>query len=369
MTGTKRPAGCSSRAAQNGTKALRIVAAAVFAVCTAALLAGCGGPSRSDTVVSGASVPAAEERLVVATSHKREVWWPLVRDFEERTGIWVDVIEGGSNELLEKIEESGGTPYADVMFGGGVESLQAHADLFLPYRPEADGEIAPRYRSGDGVWTPFSALPIVLIYNTKLVEKNELMSWADLLKEEFRGKIAFADPRRSGSGFTALVTMNYATGEEDFADRFAAQLEGRVLENSGAVLTAVSDGTALAGITLEETALRKIAEGANLALAYPSEGTSAVPDGTAIVRGTPREAAAKRFLEFTVDRDVQAMLPERLWRRPVLEETDGNTPEAAGLPAPERLKLIDYDVQDAAARQEAVLMRWSFLLGGEEGGR
>ena len=337
-------------------------------LCCLVLLTGCGSSSRNEAVFSGVSVPAAEDRLVVATSHKKEVWWPLVHAFEERTGIWVDVIEGGTNELLERIEESGDHPAADVMFGGGVENLEAHAELFLPYRPEAEEEIEPRYRSADGIWTPFSALPIVLIYNTKLVEKNDLMSWNDLMKEKFRGKIAFADPRRSGSSFTALMTMNYATGEEDFADRFADQLKGRVLENSGAVLTAVSDGTALAGITLEETALRKIAEGANLALAYPAEGTSAVPDGTAIVRGTPREDAAKRFLEFTVGRDVQELLPERLWRRPVLALADEKALAAVNLPSPEVLKLISYDVQEAAALQEAVLMRWSFLLGGEEGG-
>ena len=41
----------------------------------------------------------------------------------------------------------------------------------------------------------------------------------------------------------------------------------------------------------------------------------------------------------------------------------------AGLPFPETLKLIDYDVQDAAARQDAVLMSWSFRLGGEEGAK
>lgn len=338
-------------------------------LCSFILLAGCGSPARNDTVFSGVSIPAAESRLVVCTSHRREVWWPVIRDFEEQTGIWVDVIEGGTNELLEKIGEGGDTPAADVMFGGGVESLEAHAGLFLPYRSGADGELDPRYRSEDGAWTPFSALPLVLVYNTKLVEKNEIISWQDLMKEEFRGRIAFADPRRSGSSFTALMTMNAASGDPEFADRFADQLDGRLLESSGDVLTAVSDGTALAGIALEEAALRKIAEGASIALAYPAEGTSAVPDGTAVIRGTPHREAAERFLEFTVDRDVQELLPERFCRRPVRKDTPAEALAAAGLPSADTLMLIDYDVQDAAARQDAVLMSWSFRLGGEEGAK
>ena len=334
--------------------------------CCGLFITGCGGTAADDAVFPEVSAPAEENRLTVATSHKKEVWWPVVREFEEQTGIWVDVIEGGTNELLDRIEKSGNAPAADVMFGGGVESLEAHAGLFLPYRPETDQEIDPRYRSGDGIWTPFSALPIVLIYNTKLVEKNRLVSWKDLLNEEFRGRIAFADPGRSGSSFTALMTMNAAVGEADFADRFADQLDGKLLESSGDVLTAVSDGSALAGITLEETALRKISGGANIALAYPEEGTSAVPDGTAVVRGTSREEAAKRFVDFTVDRDVQERLPERFWRRPVLKKTDAGVLQAADLPSPETLMLVDYDVQDAAARQDEVLMSWSFRLGREE---
>ncbi|MBQ1833177.1 MAG: substrate-binding domain-containing protein, partial [Treponema sp.] len=173
------------------------------------------------------------------------------------------------------------------------------------------------------------------------------------------------DPRRSGSSFTAIMTMNAATGDPEFADRFADQLEGRLLESSGDVLAEVSDGTALAGIALEEAALRKIAEGANIALAYPAEGTSAVPDGTAVVRGTQHPEAAERFLEFTVDRDVQELLPKRFCRRPVLQNVAADTLTAAGLPATETLRLIDYNVQDAAVRQDAVLMSWSFRLGGE----
>ena len=33
--------------------------------------------------------PEDEERLVLYTSHKKEVWWPIVKEFETRTGVWV----------------------------------------------------------------------------------------------------------------------------------------------------------------------------------------------------------------------------------------------------------------------------------------
>ncbi len=48
-----------------------------------------------------------EKRLTVYTSHKQEVYAPIIKEFEERTGIWVEVVPGGTTELLERIREEG----------------------------------------------------------------------------------------------------------------------------------------------------------------------------------------------------------------------------------------------------------------------
>ena len=56
-----------------------------------ALLAGCGGPPAAPSSGCG---PEEEDRLVVYTSHKEEVWRPIVQEFEQRTGVWVQVVEG-----------------------------------------------------------------------------------------------------------------------------------------------------------------------------------------------------------------------------------------------------------------------------------
>ena len=98
------------------------------------LLAGCSGKAKELDYA-----PEDGERLVLYTSHKKEVWWPIVKEFETRTGVWVEVVEGGTNELLERLDKEKDAPQADVMFGGGVESLESYRDLFAPYTcAEAD---------------------------------------------------------------------------------------------------------------------------------------------------------------------------------------------------------------------------------------
>ncbi len=82
-----------------------------------------------------------------------------------------------------------------------------------------------------------------------------------------------------------------------------------------AVLEEVNAGTRLVGITTEGMARQKILEGADITVIYPTDGTSAIPDATAIVKGAKHMENAKLFLEFTVSSDVQRLVEEVFFRR------------------------------------------------------
>ena len=333
-------------------KMLCIIAALV-------LLCGCAG---SQGAPGSDFAPDEEHRLVVYTSHKQEVWQPIVREFEQRTGIWVDVVYDGSSGLLERIAAEAKAPQADLMFGGGVESLETYRDYFTPYVCADSGELLEQFRCADGLWTPFSALPVVLIYNTKLVAPDRLTRWSDLLSPQLRGRIAFTDPNVSGSAFTSLMTMLCALGgDRDWDENlrvFAENLGGVQLDGSGTVLTRVADGSAAVGVTLEETALKRIAEGEDIAMVYPADGTSCVPDGSAIVKGAPHEENARLFIDFTVSAEVQALLASQFCRRPVRAGVD-SLPD---VPALEDLPMLDYDLALAVREREAVLISWAFYF-------
>lgn len=277
---------------------------------TALLLTGCAGsPGQS----AAALAPAESDRVVIYTSHKEEVYGPIVKEFEARTGIC------------------------------------AEADL-----------IRPGLRPADDLWTPFSSLPVVLIYNTKLVSPGELTGWESLLSGRWSGSIALADPTVSGSSYTAAATMLCAIPGDDWdqLDRLAVQLEGRVLPDSGDVVAAVAGGSCRVGVTLEETALKRQAQGADIAIVYPEEGTSAVPDGSALIAGAPHPDNARAFLDFAQSRDVQELVVSQFSRRSV--RTDVSDGDA--LPPADELALIDYPVRWAAELKDAFSARWPELL-------
>ena len=64
------------------------------------LLTGCAAGERASV---SEFAPEEGERLVVYTSHKEEVYWPIIQEFEARTGIWVEVEAGGTSELLARL--------------------------------------------------------------------------------------------------------------------------------------------------------------------------------------------------------------------------------------------------------------------------
>lgn len=320
------------------------------------LLSGCA----QGTDVS-AFAPGEEERLVIYTSHKEEVYGPIIKEFQQRTGIWVEVVTGGSGELLERIamEAEGGQPACDLMFGGGVESLAAYEDCFEPCTPEGVENLRGVGLSEEGLWTPFSSLPLVLIYNTRLVSEGELTGWADLLDPRWKGRIAFADPTVSGSSYTAALTL-FSCIEGDDWDILAAlvdNLDGGALPDSGDVVESVRSGSRYIGVTLEETALKQ--RSPELGIVYPAEGTSAVPDGCALIKGAKHAENARAFLDFVLGRDVQELLVSDLHRRSV--RTDVHAPE--DLPSEAELGIIDYDVHWAGALKEEFIRRWAELCG------
>ena len=132
-----------------------------------------------------------------------------------------------------------------------------------------------------------------------------------------------------------------------------------ILFSDGDVVGAVANGSRYLGVTLEETALKGLGQGAEIAVFLPAEGTSAVPDGSALVAGAPHAENAKAFLEFVQSRDVQELVVSQFSRRSV--RTDVHDPDS--LPPVEELDVIDYDVHWAAGLKEEFTARWLALCG------
>ncbi|MBW7460575.1 ABC transporter substrate-binding protein, partial [Paenibacillus sepulcri] len=283
-------------------------------------------------------------KVVIYSTNNAEINNPNVNEFQERTGVQVELIAGGTGELLKRVEAEKDNPLGDVMFGGDIASLRAYGDYLEPYETKEKTNLNPGYLDTGSLYTPFTLLPMVIMYNKDLVSETDApKSWNDLLNEKWKGKIAFADPGKSSSSFTQLATMLTAYGKDDekgwdFVKKFVANLDGKLLSGSGLVYEGVASKEFAVGITLEEAALRYVEGGAPVGIVYPSEGTVVTPDGMAVIKGAKNQANAQAFIDFASGIDVQNLLQDEFLRRSVRNDV---APKS-GLPEIGSIKTVDY---------------------------
>jgi len=325
--------------------------------CTAVLSSCQSGPET-------APMPAVPD-LVLYTAQEEEIYEPIIKEFEERTNLMVKVERGSSEEMTGRLEDEEERPDWDVVFGVGIETLEQSKEHWQVYKSPEAAFITESFQCEDNRWTSFSALPLVIMYNTNVVTYRELpVGWNSLLEPRWKGRIAFMDPRRSDVYSAALVTAVHTWGKRgDYLEQFMENLEYGTLNSMQEVNAGILDGRYSLGVTMEESAQALLSEGADVDYIYPQEGTTALPDGTAIVKGCANPDAARQFLDFTVSRDTQRILVSDLNRRSVRSDV----PPLPGLSPIGRLPLIEMDLEELTREKKDVLARWNGILSRREG--
>ena len=352
--GIKAAAAGADRAAR-GKRNLTFCILCLF--CMAVLSSCQSGPET-------APMPAVPD-LVLYTAQEEEIYEPIIKEFEERTNLMVKVERGSSEEMTVRLEDEEERPDWDVVFGVGIETLEQSKEHWQVYKSPEAAFITESFQSEDNRWTSFSALPMVIMYNTNVVTYRELPAgWNSLLEPRWKGRIAFVDPRRSDVYSAALVTAVHTWDKKgNYLEQFMENLGYGTLNSMQEVNAGILDGRYSLGVTMEESAQALLSEGADVDYIYPQEGTTALPDGTAIVKGCANPDAARQFLDFTVSRDTQRILVSDLNRRSVRSDV----PPLPGLSPIGRLPLIEMDLEELSREKKDVLARWNGILSRREG--
>ncbi|MGH3042130.1 MAG: extracellular solute-binding protein, partial [Gaiellaceae bacterium] len=197
--------------------------------------AACGGEDGDITVYSGRQEDLVED---------------LLEQFEEDTGITLDVRYGDSAELAATIAEEGENSPADVFFAQDAGSLGSVAaeGLLARLPAETTERVDERFRDPESHWVGTSGRVRVVAYNTDALSEDELPDsiW-DYADPAWHGRLGLAPTNAS---FQAMVTaMRLEEGDE----RAREWLEGieanepRIFENNVQTVEAVAAGEIDAG--------------------------------------------------------------------------------------------------------------------------
>lgn len=283
---------------------------------------GCGSPeSATDTT-------AEPQVLNVYSTRHYDADDALFDRFEEETGIQVNVIEGESAALFERLSREGEDGPADVFITVDAGRLtQAAADgLFQPAESDVLAERVPEnLRDPDNLWFGLTKRARVIVYNKDSVSPEDLASltsYEDLTDPRWQDRVLI---RSSGNiyNLSLMGAMIAADGEQaveqwcrGLVTNLAREPEGGDKDQIRAVAAGEGDVAVVNTyylaqmLTDDENPADKEAA-ASIGVIFPNQdgrGTHVNISGAGVVKGAPNPENAVRFIEFLTSEPAQQVV-------------------------------------------------------------
>jgi len=225
--------------------------------------------------------------------------------FEQRYGIPVQVIAGRPSEMQERIrtEVSTGRPNGDVSLNGGNSQvlMQKAGLLQLPGHVPAAAKLTIEPTVPEEI--PVYVSSYGLVINTNLVPKGqEPRSWLDLLDPKWKGKILSDEMGTTGAAATWFSVIQEKFGT-DFHRKFATQniqFSNVIVENP----RRIARGEFAIYVPFIMTTILTL-DGLPVKAVVPEEGSPYSVFSVALIKGAVRTNAARLFMNFMLEPDVQ----------------------------------------------------------------
>ena len=142
--------------------------------------------------------------------------------FTEETGIEVNILEGDSDQLIERIQREGVASPADVMLTVDAGRLWRAEDegIFQSVESDVLNERLPEsMRHPDGLWFGFSQRARAIYYNRENFDPSQIESYEDLADPQFEGKVCIRSSNNiyNQSLLAAMIEHHGEEGAEEWA--------------------------------------------------------------------------------------------------------------------------------------------------------
>ncbi len=144
-------------------------------------------------VVACAAPEKKDEKVVNVYTHRHyDTDKQLFTDFEQKTGIKVNVVMAEDDELLSRLEAEGANSPADVIItaDAGRLGLAKQRGFLKPIKDSVlEANVPAHLRDPEGNWFGFTMRARVFAYDKNKVKPEELRTYNDLLSPRFKGQI------------------------------------------------------------------------------------------------------------------------------------------------------------------------------------
>ena len=273
-------------------------------------------------LATGASVAAAQT-LNLYTARHYDSDEALYEAFTDATGIEVNVLEGDSDQLIERIRREGAASPADVFMTVDAARLQRaeNAGILAPVDSEVlESRLPAALQHPDDLWFGFSERVRVVYYNTEVYDEPPLERYEDLADARFDDEICIRSSSNdyNQSLVASLTAANGLEATEAWAEGLVENMARPPQGGDTDQLRAVAAGECSLGVgnhyyytrleLSDDPQDQAVVD--TTALFFPNQddrGAHRNIGGAALVDGAPNADAAVQFLEFLASDEAQRM--------------------------------------------------------------
>jgi iron(III) transport system substrate-binding protein len=246
----------------------------------------------------------------------------LYDNFTKATGIKINRIEAGDEQLLERIKSEGANSPADVLMIVDASRLWSaqQQGLFQPVKSTALAERIPAsMRDPDGNWFGFSSRARVIIYDKASVKPADVATYEALADPRNKGKIC----TRAGSHpynlslVAALISHNGEAKTEEWAKAVVANMARTPRGGDTDQIKGVAAGECAIALSNTYYYVRLLRSAkpdekewaAKTGVVWPDQasyGTHINISGAGVLKHAPHRENAIKFLEYLASDPAQA---------------------------------------------------------------
>ena len=278
-------------------------------------LTACSNDDTSD----GAS--AGELNLYSSRHYDTDI--ALYENFTAATGIKVNLIEAGADELIERIKSEGEASPADLLITVDAGRLwrAEQAGIFQPIdSPILNERLPENMRHPDSLWVGLSKRARVIVYNAEAGLPEPLSDYSDLADPAHQGKVCI----RSSSNIynislmAAMVSRHGEAAAEEWAAGVVANFARTPQSNDTGQIRAVASGECQIGVANTYYLARLAASedpadqavSSAVEIVFPGQegnGTHVNISGAGLVSTSPNPENAIKFLEYLTSEPAQLL--------------------------------------------------------------
>ena len=290
-------------------------------------------------VLTGLSSAFADEVVNVYSARHYDTDMAMYERFTEETGIKVNLIEGSSDALIERIKSEGQFSPADMLITVDAGRLwRAEKEgIFQPVDSAVLSERIPAHlRHPQGEWFGLSKRARVIAHKKDMALPAGFGTYEALADEAFRGQVCM---RSSGNIYNlslmaSLIDAHGVKAAEAWAKGVVANFARTPQSNDTGQLKAVASGectitianTYYLGRLMASTKPEDKALMANLEIVFPNQdgrGTHVNISGAGVTKYAPNRQNAIRFLEYLTSDFAQRLFAEGNNEYPISGPTIG----------------------------------------------